>query len=123
MFGLAAMFAAKSRPSPVPPLVEAANQQESDSRTPLEIQPRKWQRGGSGRVHIQCSLDTSELEDIEQVFRKMDEVDLEEELHRHELEREMHKYDLKKEMQEKDYLEHEESFVSAEVSEAHETGV
>lgn len=131
-YGLAAVFAAKLSPPPVAPLLEAANQQESGSRTPLEIQPRRWQRGGGGRVYTQCSLNTSELEDIELVFRKMDEEDLEEEekgkedleaeSHRHELEREVQKYDLTKETQEKDDREHEELFVSAEGSEAHETG-
>jgi len=121
-YELAAMFAAKSRSSLVVPLVEAANQQESSSRTPLEIQPRRWQRGGGGRVYTQCSLDPSELEDIEQVFRKMGEEDLEEELHRHERDRKMRTYDIAKEMQEKDHREHEELFVSAEVSEASETG-
>jgi hypothetical protein len=39
------------------------------------------------------------------------------------LEMEMHKYDLENVMQPSDQREHEEMFVSAEASEAHETGM
>lgn len=121
-FGLAAVFAAQSRPLPVAPSVEAANQEDSGLGPSVESQSRRLPRGGTGNVNAHCSLDKSELDDIEQLFKKMDEEDLQEELNRHALEREMHEHELTNEMQEVDQREHEQQFVSAEVSEVPETG-
>jgi hypothetical protein len=119
-YGIAAMFSAKLRPRPVAPLV---GQQGPGSKPSLEILAARWQRGGRRSLFTQRSLDTSELEDLEQTFRKMDEEDLEKEMYEKYLEMEMHKYDLENVMQPSDQREHEEMFVSAEASEAHETGM
>jgi hypothetical protein len=102
-YGIAAMFSAKLRPRPVAPLV---GQQGPGSKPSLEILAARWQRGGRRSL-----------------FRKMDEEDLEKEMYEKYLEMEMHKYDLENVMQPSDQREHEEMFVSAEASEAHETGM
>ncbi|KAG0606751.1 hypothetical protein M758_9G164300 [Ceratodon purpureus] len=142
------MFSAKLRSRSAAPLLGSINQQESGSRPSLKILAAKWQRGGRRSLFTQRSLDTSEFDDLEQTFRKMDEEDLEREMQernleremqernleremqemnleremqKYNLEREMHKYDLENVMQPRSQTENEEPFVSVEASESHET--
>ena len=120
--GMAAFFSANLRPRPVAPPVAPTNQQEAGARPSLEEVAARWRRGGRWNLFTQRSLDSSDLEELEQTIRKMDEEDLEKEMHENYLEMEMRKYGLEnvKPMMQRD---NEELFVPVKTSEAHETGM
>lgn len=88
-----------------PSLLEPANQQESGSVS-LEVLAARWQRGGRRSLYTRRSLGMSELEDIKESFRKVEEQILEKEMHDQYLEKEISNQHVEKEIHDQ-YLEEE----------------
>lgn len=100
-YWLTARFCVNLKPS----LLEPANQQESGSVS-LEVLAARWQRGGRRSLYTRRSLGMSELEDIKESFRKVEEQILEKEMHDQYLEKEISNQHVEKEIHDQ-YLEEE----------------